>query len=94
MIPKFARSVALAMANFGVATLAFGRRGNARVQAFNDRRCADRSMSGGFEGTNNIGDILGNGCKKFVVALLNGMVARYEIVPTCPGTTGRRAIGQ
>jgi len=82
------------MANFGVATLAFDRRGNARVQAFNDRRCGRSVHERWVRGTNNIGDILGNACKEFVVALLNSMVARYEIVPTCPGTTGRRAIGQ
>ena len=73
--------------------LAFDRRSNARVQAFNDRCRADRSVSGGFERTNNIGDILCNGCKEFVVTLLDGMVACYEIVPTCPGTAGCRAIG-
>jgi len=75
--------------------LVVDRLGNARVQALNDQRRADRFMSGGFERTNHIGDVLGNGCKESVVTLLNGLITCDEIVPTwSPGATGRHASGQ
>ena len=57
--------------------LAFGRFGNARVE---DR--PDRFRNGGFEGTNDVGDLLGNGRKQRVVSPLDGMIACYDIVPT------------
>ena len=62
--------------------LAFGRFGNARVEGLNAQRRPDRFRNGGFEGANDVGDLLGNGRKQRVASPLDRMIACHDIVPT------------
>src|ERR1700730_13851440 len=57
---------------------AFGRLGNGRVEDLNAQRRADRFMNGGFAGTNDVGDLLGNGRKQRVVTLLDDYGANVK----------------
>ena len=58
--------------------LAFNRIGNGRVQ---HQRRAERFVNGGFEGANDFGDVLGDGCKQLVVTSLDSIITRYDVVP-------------